>query len=232
MSGGVLVVGAREGSLGDAIAVVAQARGHRVLTAGIHDEQTPLDVVQMPMKALVQKLDALRPRHIVCTVGMNMPEPVQPEDVFDWYRWHYETNVIGPMRLLEAWYRALESPDYRLVPRGHYVAISSNSATIPRTGSAAYCSSKAALSMALRVKGREGTDKRVLVYGYEPGLLAGTPMTAKSREAFAGPLHRMKPQELVEGIEPAHLAGYLVANLAHHGSALNGHLIGYSADEL
>jgi NAD(P)-dependent dehydrogenase (short-subunit alcohol dehydrogenase family) len=227
----VLVVGARKGSLGEALAVTAERAGYAVYTAGIHDEQIELDLLPTGsgMPKLMTTLGSLQPTHIVCTVGINMPEPAVKEDVFDWYRWHYETNAIAPMRLLDGWLRCGQA---NLMPSyGHYVAISSNSAHIPRTRSAAYCASKAALSMALRVKAREVAG-RPIIYGYEPGLLEDTPMTAQSTKDFDGSLTRMKPGALARGIDPIDLAGFIVGNLQHDGLALNGSILRYSADEL
>jgi hypothetical protein len=87
--------------------------------------------------------------------------------------------------------------------------------------------------MALRVAARELAGK-VQVWGYEPGLLAGTPMTQASAQAF-GPgdalLHRMKgvhPQGL-----PVHdLARRVVADVADFSVAQNGLLVPFDADEL
>ncbi len=86
--------------------------------------------------------------------------------------------------------------------------------------------------MALRVRAREERAERVTIYGYEPGLLYGTPMTAKAEAAFGGPLTRMKPVGLDRGAKVADLAQLIVGNLGHQGAALNGTLIPYDADEL
>lgn len=232
----VLVVGARVGSLGSAVATAAGRAGYDPYEAGITGEAVALDVVNGTMGQLRDVVRTIQPRHVVCTVGLNMPEPAPDNegDLFDWYRWHFETNVIGPMRLLEAF--IAECNDSAYLPGVgllHYVAISSNSATIPRSRSAAYCASKAALSQALRVKGREGHsgDAGYLVYGYEPGLIAGTPMTQASEASFPGqPLTRMRGSLVKEGIEVAELAGLIVGNL-RGGPGLNGTLIRYDAGE-
>lgn len=227
----VLVVGARPQSLGDAVAAECVRRGYAAYTAGIQGEQIALDLLPTGtgMERLRETLANLQPKHIVCTVGFNMVGPPVGIDPFDWYRWHMETNCIAPMRLLEAWTQALE--EVGTDSAGHYVAISSNSARLPRTRSAAYCASKAALSMALRVRAREVSGAPV-IYGYEPGLLRGTPMTRKASEAIDGPMTRMKPKALRDGIDPYDLAKFIVETLGHNGLALNGSLIPYSADEL
>jgi NAD(P)-dependent dehydrogenase (short-subunit alcohol dehydrogenase family) len=243
MSGGekprVLVVGARPGSLGDAVREVANLAGYQAYTAGIAGETVELDVVQETPEAMAHKLLGLQPQHIVCTVGMNLVKHPDESDQFDWYRWHFETNVIGPMRLLDAWIVAMADGEYLpYVPLGqmlHYVAISSNSARIPRTGSAAYCASKAALSMAVRVAAREGVGGNggYLVYGYEPGLLAGTPMTEKTAEAFPDQaLHRMRGTALAAGVQVRDAAQLIVANLGVPGAGLNGCLIPIDGGEV
>lgn len=238
MSDRVLVVGSKPTSLGDAVCVMAQAHGFEVMTAGVTGESLVLDLVLTSHDRMVEMLAGVQPRHIVCTVGMNIPQP-QDRDLSDWYRWHFETNVTGPMRLLDAWTDAMASPEYlpqmSIRQMCHYVAISSNSARIPRTRSAAYCASKAALSMALRVQARQATGGNggFIVYGYEPGLLSGTPMTVKTEEQFPHEvLHRMRGQYAEDGIPPRDMAQLIVSNLMQPGAALNGSLVQYDVGEL
>lgn len=231
----VLVVGARTGSLGEAVATSLQRGRYAAYTAGISGEAVPLDVMANSMDHMRDLLRNLVPRHVICTVGANLPE-TSDDDPQDWYRWHFEANVVGPMRLLKAWQQvAMEDgylPDAGLL---HYVAISSNSARIPRTQSAAYCASKAALSMALRVKGREGRAGDtfgMLVYGYEPGLLADTGMTQDTRARLPGvPLTRMQGSLVQGGLPAADLAEQIVRNLGG-GPGLNGTLQPLDSGEL
>jgi NAD(P)-dependent dehydrogenase (short-subunit alcohol dehydrogenase family) len=227
-----LVVGARPGSLGAAIAHQCRGFGYQVVTAGISGEDRQLSLTRMNFITLLGEMRALRPTHVICTVGMNEPEPPgwDPEA---WYGKHFATNVTGPMRLLNAWLGSLgaDVPGEQRVR--HFVAISSNSARLPRSSSAAYCASKAALSMALRVKAREAAGKgsQVAIYGYEPGLLEGTPMTDATREQFPGvPLTRMRHPALSNGVSTAGLAAMVAGNLTQ-GLALNGLLIPFDADE-
>lgn len=221
----VLVVGARPNSLGEAVANVASRRGYQVVTAGISGEDVRLNLLSSVTEIEVLRgiLQGIDPHHVVCTVGINQPEAHEDADVSWWMRAHFEANVIAPLRLLDAW--------MPVASMGHYVAVSSNSARIPRTRSMAYCASKAALSMALRVRARELGGAPV-VYGYEPGLLLGTPMTEKTAAGFTGPLTRMKVPELARGIVVDDLAELMVQNLGHPGLALNGTLVPYDADEL
>jgi NAD(P)-dependent dehydrogenase (short-subunit alcohol dehydrogenase family) len=229
----VLVIGARPASLGAAIAKEAEGAGLQVATAGMsREEDYYLDLVTDSMESISYLLKRTAPTHIVCTAGINRPE-TDAMDPSLWYAEHFEANVVGPMRLLRAW--SITRRMGTMQRPGHFVAISSNSSTIPRTASAAYCASKAALSQALRVKAREavGGDTGYIVYGYEPGLVAGTPMTQDTERQFAGnALHRMRGVALSLGVNPADLAALIVAGLQVPGTALNGTLIRYDGGEL
>lgn len=227
MSQTLLIVGARENGLGARIRETALARHARedwkVVTAGVAGEERLLDVCG-PMGDMVEVLQGVQPSLVVCTVGKN--EARDGQSLGAWMSDHFFVNVTGPMRLLDAW----------LMAGGHgegsqYVAISSNSAHIARRGSTAYCASKAALSMALRVRAREIGGDPVVVYGYEPGLLANTPMTEEVRQRFEGPLSRMQGSGLDKGLNPYRLAGMVVCNLALGGAELNGCMLRIDAGE-
>lgn len=234
--GRLLVLGARPDSLGNSVVQVAEGRGYETATAGISGENFQLDLHLDPRNAIREVLRSFEPDHVVCTVGINMPQP-EGQDHSDWYRWHFEANVTGPMRFLHEFGQWTDERFNPLQPFSlrHFVAISSNSAVIPRTHSAAYCASKAALSQALRVKAREakGGDHGFIVYGYEPGWLADTPMSEDIRERFAGlPMHRMRGAALASGVSTWALASQIVAGLGVPGAALNGALIRYDGGEL
>lgn len=232
----VLVIGAMAGSLGEAVVLAAEAAGYSSMTAGISKQESIyMDCFLAPMRDLRATLMNIQPKYIVNTAGVNMPFPGDVDDLQNWYRWHFEANVIGPMRLLDAFNSVSYEPSY-VTESGylHYVAISSNSARLPRSNSAAYCASKAALSMAIRVAAREGVGgdaTGILTYAYEPGLLRGTPMTERTKDKFAGVLHRMRGTELENGIDPTELAALIVRNFKC-GPAINGTIIPYDSDEL
>lgn len=234
-AGRILVVGAKIGSLGEAVAQRGARRGFEVMVAGISGESVPLDCFLNPMEYLESVFASVMPRYVLCTAGINMPLPDSAADLSDWYRWHWEANVVGPMRLLAAFAAVSQRPDY--LPGTallHYAAISSNSARIPRSSSGAYCASKAGLSMALRVAAREahGGDLGYLVYGYEPGLLAGTPMTKRTEEQWGVGAHRMRGSLLDKGIDTDELAEVIINNFVSGGPALNGSLIPYDGGEV
>jgi 2,3-dihydro-2,3-dihydroxybenzoate dehydrogenase len=234
----LLIVGAAQNSLGAAIAVEAyQAYDYaEVITAGISgDEQVKLDVNNRA--GVHERLAELRPDAIVCTVGINEPAGIRTEHIdlrmFDAFR----VNCLGPLSILQEFIGSPVRPE-RLTATKKFVAISSNSAHIPRRVSMPYCASKAALSMALRVAARELAGEGVQIWGYEPGLLAGTPMTEKVAEHFGqgtdpGQLrmHRM-PGISPEGIAVQDLAAQICFDLANFSPARNGVMIPFDADEL
>lgn len=235
----ILIAGAQPESLGDAIGVEAMLRGHTVTTVGIGEgENVYADLCLFGNNFLRQLMRDEAPDHVICTVGVNEPEGKIGRDHRDWYTHHFNNNVIGPMRLLKAFstWVTEEMGGASSSWLRHFVAISSNSATIPRTNSAAYCASKAALSQALRVKAREasGGDHGYIVYGYEPGWIADTPMSHDIESIF-GPdtkMHRMRGEGLAPGVRKEALAAQIVMALGVPGAALNGALLRYDGGEL
>ena len=117
---------------------------------------------------------------------------------------------------------------------GHFVAISSNSAHIARSGSAPYCASKAALSMAIRAEARDLARSydlhTVIAYTYEPGWLEGTAMSNDVASRYPG----MQPHRMLgldAGLPPSRLAGMIAYNLRHCGRELNGCVLRVDAGE-
>lgn len=234
----LLVVGAAPGSLGEAVATEAyqQYDFAEIITAGISGEQLKLDVNNRAQ--IHERFVDVQPDHVVCTVGVNEPASVHSQHLdlrmYDAFR----INVLGPISLLQEF---VNSPirEAREGSIKKFVAISSNSARIPRSTSMAYCASKAALSMALRVAARElAAGGMVQVWGYEPGLLAGTPMTeavamklGRGADTNGFPMHRMRGLS-VDGIQPRDLAQRIVYDVANYSPALNGVMIPFDAGEL
>lgn len=229
----LLVVGARPGSLGAAVKETAQDKpyGWEVVTAGVSgQEDHRVDLANAPQPVIERLVREVRPDHIVCTAGINR----SGRDYADravWWLQHLEVNCLGPMRLLDAWLSYGPDTD---TPWPHFVAISSNSAQIPRSDSAAYCASKAALSMAVRVRARDCANHNmpISVYAYEPGLISGTPMTNLVRERFTGPLTRMRGVGVEHGLSAWGLAAHVMRNLAAGGPELNGVLLRLDAGEI
>jgi NAD(P)-dependent dehydrogenase (short-subunit alcohol dehydrogenase family) len=188
-----------------------------------------LDVLEREQIAHV--INAVRPSQVVCTAGINVPFSLRAEGMPGGMEAHFAVNALGPMQVLQEWVHMLESTEVGTMPGPkQFVAISSNSAHIARRQSIAYCASKAALSMALRCAAREIAGEGMLVYGYEPGLMAGTPMTAGSADAFPGALHRM-PGVKPDGLSTLDMAGTIVANLTRPNMALHGTMLRLDAGE-
>lgn len=228
----LLIIGARPGSLGAALAEAAVDWGNgQVCTAGLGEEQYKMDVRRPEqIKAVLQDTMPIR---VVCTVGVNdSGTPFMDDFTPSLMASAFQSNVIGPMNVLRIWAKM----SYASYQRRKFVAISSNSARIARTQSMAYCASKAALSMSLRVAARELArgNAGVQVWGYEPGLLN----TSMSREMFPdlpnpgnsiGPFHRMEG-EPVEGLSPHQLANRIMFDL-NESTGLNGCMIPFDSGE-
>jgi NAD(P)-dependent dehydrogenase (short-subunit alcohol dehydrogenase family) len=233
MGSWLLVIGARKGSLGEAIAdyVRDQQFLGPVVTAGISGEDELLDLSH-PMAKTEDFICGVDPKHIVCTVGVNLPARITDTDYLHRLGQSMLINVQWPMRLLESWIRVNDpSTTYQKGGFNHFVAISSNSAHIARSSSGPYCASKAALSMAIRCAARELAESQFCAYAYEPGMLDGTPMTENTRLAFPrGPLHRMPGYAPRAGLSTRTLARLVVGNL-NTGKELNGCTLRMDAGE-
>lgn len=83
----------------------------------------------------------------------------------------YRVNVLGFINLLNM--LKMVHPETPV----NVVAIASDAATRPLRTSIAYCSSKAALTMAIRCAARELAPMGWRVNGVAPGVTEGTPMT-------------------------------------------------------
>lgn len=211
----VLVAGARANSLGSHVTRELRELGYDVRTCGIFDEEC---FVNMRDKHSVHELLKDAYDHVVCTIGINASKDEYATGE-DWVMDHMRVNSFYPMRLLHSWLKTIDVPN-----NGHFVAISSNSAFIPRRHSMAYCASKAALSMSIRVAAREEAvgQRRAIIYGYEPGLIVGTPMTDATVDRF-GPYQTRIPGQ-PHGLAADAVAAQIAATLHVGGWGLNGTL--------
>lgn len=196
-------------------------REDKVVTCGIAEEQIKLEILEDPV-ALGKVFQEVQPSRVLVTTGVNFPRGT--DDFEYWMYRHWHTNCYLPLHVLMTWFEQ-EGDGYP--PKGaHFVAVSSNSAHIPRSQSMAYNSSKAALSMALRSAARDvgkaGLD--MAVYGYEPGLVRGTPMSAKRGGT--------RMLGLPEGIGRRTLASHIVNGLLWGGTEMNGTMHRIDAGEV
>lgn len=227
-----LIIGAAPNSLGAAIAEQftkfdqgtvdgISVPTYQPVTAGVSGEEWELDLNYE--KAVRETLATIFPKVIVCTVGVNNSwRPfVSPRGLED-LESDMDTNFHLPIRLLHS---ATQLGRERLRA---VVFISSNSAHIARRNSLAYCASKAALSMGIRVAGRELAGKP-LVWGYEFGLLKGTPMTKATEVVFGASHSRMIGAE--SGLETWQAARQVVSDICSAWHGLNGTLLRLDAGE-
>ena len=223
----LMVVGAMPGNLG--MRVVEEAMRSRIwgqircydIGGHINDETFVVKYLDLTNRRQVIEALEKSPTDIVCTVGVNTQEPLG--GIAGSIQSHMHANVFGPMQLLteaiDMW--GPRWRDLSAMPETgfNFVAVSSNSAHIARSQSAGYCASKAALSMAIRCVARRVADSPIKVWGYEPGFLAGTPMSDHTIEQFDGPLHRI-PGGF--DIHPGDVAERIVSDLIVASRMYNG----------
>jgi NAD(P)-dependent dehydrogenase (short-subunit alcohol dehydrogenase family) len=226
-----LVIGAQPSSLGWHVAEEFERVGWDVMTAGISGhEDAELDITQVVDVAKFFIND--EPFNaVVNTAGVNEPFPTEGVGLAHKLEDHFLVNVVSHVMVLQHWLAKL--PETVAYWTNHYVSISSNSANIARSNSMPYCTTKAALSMAVRCAARDQAGK-ASIYAYEPGLLDGTPMTEQVRQELGQPffndkgpvMHRMRGgKELDHGIRPGRLARVIVNNVRIGGPELNGSII-------
>lgn len=218
-------MGARPASLGAHVASLAREQGYTVTTAGIHDEDINCDAGSV--QSVRSAVDIVRPHHVVCTVGLNLPGTIQGKGWYTNMKEQVMTNYLAPMIVVSEWARHWRNhfKTVDMIKWGdmtlHCVAISSNSAKVARSASGGYCASKAALSMGYRAAAREQAEHPFAIYTYEPGWLDGTPMSDEVEDRIgnvAVPLHRIPGDNVVD---PDEFARMIVTNLSL-GPWLNG----------
>ena len=205
-----------------------------VVTAGVSGaEDIALDITSEWQ--LHQLLENEPYTDIICTAGVNVPTPIYSLEVDFPEALNYclYTNAFGPILTFEVWFRtwkqrweqwsSVQRQDWhREVESLNFVAVSSNSAHIARSGSTGYCMSKAALSMGIRCIARACAEEPVNVWGYEPGFIAGTPMSREAVERYGEAPHRI-PGNRISPV--GSLAQMIVKQVANDGKWLNGSLI-------
>lgn len=163
----IWIIGGTSG-IGQAVSMECAGKGHDVSSSGIkYDVKDPGKLGSFWEQ--FGPFDA-----VVYSAGVNQLgwiEELDDKTVLD----IYDTNVVGFMRLLQL----IKKKNAGAVI-GHcqsIVAISSDAAERPMRTSIAYCASKAALNMAVRVAAREMAPL-VRVNAIAPGVTENTIMTA------------------------------------------------------
>lgn len=223
----LLVIGARPGSIGDAVVREARIMGgySKVITAGISGEDISLSL-DRPLDARQWIEDVFNETHemhdVVCTVGVNDDGTLRDPYTLRLLDDAFHINVLAPLVLMEAWLTYWRSHDIHHDSL-HFAVISSNSAQVPRSTGLPYCTTKAALSAAVRCVARSeaAVFDRLSVYAYEPGWVAGTPM---SNDVTARLPKGVAPTRTPGGrmIKAQDLASIIVNNLRLGTSMLNG----------
>ncbi len=108
--------------------------------------------------------------HIVYSAGVNQLQWIRNYPNVNTLDRTFDTNVFGFLSVVSEHLNVFPSAPCSVV------AVSSDAATIPMRGSLAYCASKAALDMSIKVMARE-LAPLWRVNGVAPGMVEGTPMT-------------------------------------------------------
>lgn len=226
----MLVLGADPGSLGFQVRGVAESLGWDVDFTGLSDP-----TYEMPDN--YRKLDASYSgafsainfasyETVVSCIGRNEPTIVaQRSDRYvKTMQSHFIINTMATMEAAHRW--AMSRAEDRQNP-GSFVAVSSNSAHIARSESAAYCMSKAALSMGIRCLARDMSKLHMpgALYGYEPCWIDGTNMSDSVLTRLpAGVAPHRVPGD--HGIDARKLAEMIVVNLSSgHSDILHGTML-------
>lgn len=171
----ILLIGAHTGGIGDEFAAQLQDR-----------------IDAEPKTAWGEVLSVLAPtrKELDVTSQNSIGAYLKDHGPFDGIVYSAGVNKLGPVDMLSAWEmnKTFEVNVYglpliigahlRLFPEaeGRAVQVISDAAHTPMRQSLAYCASKAAAEMALKVMARELFPSWTFV-GVNPGIVEGTPMT-------------------------------------------------------
>jgi NAD(P)-dependent dehydrogenase (short-subunit alcohol dehydrogenase family) len=202
----VLVIGRRDGNLGDEVYKRLNARNeaeeYEIEWADIKGGGRNLMDLTSPTQ-VKRSLNWIMPDTIFYCAGVNVSDEQGLAYAADI---QMQVNYMGFV-LITDHFQQEGAPNG--IPRA--IAVSSNSAHIARSRSAGYCASKAALSMFVRAEGRRAArDRDGMMWGYEPGWLENTPMSRRiERDLGDLPKHRIPSGA---SISPVWLASRMVGD--------------------
>lgn len=231
MKHGLIVGGKSEGGIGQAceswFSVDPRFVGVRWYVPSqtlldVHEDHAIVDFVQ----SLQNTPDFEGFDYVVYAAGVNSLMWATDIDISNMV-WMYKVNVFGFVSLLGELREAFPGKPFSAV------AISSDAATNPMRGSVMYCSSKAALDMAVKTMAREWGGDEYRINAVAPGMVDDTPMSKYIEEAV--PVFRgwtkehalqyersMQPMgRRADKMEVAHL----VADVLHGPRYLNGAIV-------
>lgn len=169
-----LVIGAADGNIGDTFATLDVNRS-KIIAVPTEEEvnfSNPIEIHDF-----FHSTTTIYDR-IVYSAGVNEPGMLG-SFAYSNVSKTFAVNVSGFINMLNA----LKMVECFEPVRRSIVAVVSDAATVPMRGSIAYCSSKAALAMAIRCAAREMAPWW-RVNGVAPGIVADTPMTDRLDEAI------------------------------------------------
>lgn len=193
----VLVIGSR-GGIGSAVYHKLRDEGHEVL------EHDPWGDGPTQPVTVFEWCDA-----VVACQGINEPsKPYYNKKVWD-------ANVFGVIQMAKDFVGARDKDRYK---RKVFVAVTSNSADIPRSKSLDYCAGKAAVDMALRVMQRDHVLQGFEFYSVAAGHV-DTPMFTRMSEMLGADVmkagyERSPLKRLIQPNELAEIINFLVTNPA------------------
>lgn len=216
-----MVLGAREGNLGDEIAALLNTDLTFDLRTSSPERQANIHDMNMMEELLIKH----RPEVLVVSAGVNLPDQRG-----DWAQFYRNTEIqmimsastLSVVNLWMATSAAVSDAEHVCV------VVSSNSAAVPRAGSAGYCASKAAVSHGMRSLAREASKdpnlQNVSLVTVEPGLIIDTPMTQQWTDKNPGVAPSRTPSPA--GTSAEHLTkrdvARLVKNIVAHPRAYHG----------
>lgn len=160
----LILGGATEGGIGAAIVERLDWLGHLVFAPN----QAMLDVTNDDPDAMMAVLEECQPDSVVYSVGINELE----------WSWALERESFERIMRANVWGFINVLRTLQTTSRPYSVlAITSDAAYRPMRTSMAYCASKAALDMAIRVASRELAAEGWRINGLAPGKVEGTAMT-------------------------------------------------------
>lgn len=220
----VLVIGARQDNLGEAIADNA-ALFHpsvQVETADRDPHTWGHEIDVTDLGSISTVLSSVEPTVVVYSAGVNF-EDAGPDTFFR----QMEVNFYGAMLVFEEWLAQTGMAESPSKYNHGFVTISSNSAHVARSTSAGYCASKAALSAWTRCTGRRYAGGQPSVWGYEPGWVSGTPMSRNVQSRVAsGVLHRIPGGKGInKSLLGRRIAEDMIRAMVHGDNSLNGTMI-------
>ncbi len=194
----VLVTGS-EGGIGSAVVEELGRRGNVVTPYDPWAEDRKWDIADLNL----EDFDAV----VVCH-GINEPRVAWPNDAV------MDANYNTVIELARAWRSKrtwAEEHSYH-----SFVAVTSNSAVIPRSKSTDYCVSKAAVDMALRVMQRDHGERGFYFYSFAAGHV-DTPMFKSMSDSLGADVmnagYRRSPlKRLITSEELARTIGFIVGD--------------------